>query len=83
VRDGIPLTGSSAIRSTGDVVTTPRKLEEISSNLDDMSITLEEIKDEVKNGKTGTTDKLDKVQAEMEKATDMIDDSLTPEKPEK
>jgi len=64
-------------------VTTSRKLEEISSNLDDMSVTLEEIKDEVKNGETGTTDRLDKVQAEMEKATDMIDDSLTLEKPEK
>jgi methyl-accepting chemotaxis protein len=72
-----------AIRPTGDVVTTSRKLEEISSNLDDMSVTLEEIKDEVKNGETRTGDKLDKVQAEMEKATDMIDDSLIPEKPEK
>lgn len=48
-----------------------------------MSVTLEEIKDEVKTGETGTTDRLDKVQAEMEKATDMIDDSLTPEPPEK
>jgi hypothetical protein len=64
-------------------VTTPRKLEEISSNLDDMSLTLEEIKDEVKSGETGNIEKLDKVQAEMEKATDMIDDSLTPEPPEK
>jgi hypothetical protein len=72
-----------AIGPTGDVVTTSRKLEEISSNLDDMSVTLEEIKDEVKTGETGTTDRLDKVQAEMEKATDMIDDSLTPEEPEK
>ena len=64
-------------------MTTSRKLEEISSNLDDMSVTLEEIKDEVKSGETGKIEKLDKVQAEMEKATDMIDDSLTPEPPEK
>jgi hypothetical protein len=79
----VPLTGSSAIRPTGDVVTTSRKLEEISSNLDDMSLTLEEIKDEVKSGETGNIKKLDKVQAEMEKATDMIDDSLKPQPPQK
>jgi hypothetical protein len=48
-----------------------------------MSITLEEIKEEVKSSDAGDTKKLDKVQAEMEKATDMIDDSLTPEPPEK
>jgi hypothetical protein len=79
----VPLTGSSAIRPTGDVVNTSRKLEEISSNLDDMSLTLEEIKDEVKSGETGNIKKLDKVQAEMEKATDMIDDSLKPQPPQK
>jgi hypothetical protein len=61
---------------------TSRKLEEISSNLDDMSVTLEEIKDEIKSGDEGKLEKLDKVQAEMEKATGMIDDSLTPQPPE-
>jgi hypothetical protein len=68
-------------------VTTSRKLEEISSDLDDMSLTLEEIKEEVKTSDPGDDPgdikKLDEVQAEIEKASDMIDDSLTPEPPEK
>jgi hypothetical protein len=54
----------------------------MSSDLDDMSITIEEIKDEVKNGDRGDTKKLDEVQAEIEKASDLIDDSLSPEPPE-
>jgi hypothetical protein len=75
-------TGPDCSSATGDVVTS-RKLEEISSNLDDMSVTLEEIKDEVKSGETGNIEKLDKVQADMEKANDMIDDSLDPQPAEK
>jgi hypothetical protein len=64
-------------------VTTSRKLEQMSSDLDDMSITLDEIKDEVKTGDTGEIKKLDEVQSEIEKVSDMIDDSLNPEPPEK
>jgi predicted Mrr-cat superfamily restriction endonuclease len=64
-------------------VTTSRKLEEVSSDLDDMSITLDEIKADVKSGEAGDIKELDKVQAELEKASDLIDDSLTPELPEK
>jgi hypothetical protein len=71
--------------TTGGVVTTSRKLEEMSSDLDDMSITLDEIKDEVETetGETGDIKKLDEVQSEIEKASDLIDDSLSPEPPEK
>ena len=57
---------------------TSRKLDRIADNLDDMSVTLEEIKEDV-----GTTDaldtvKLDKVQAEMERATEMIEECIDP-----
>ena len=67
-----------AIGPTGDVVTTSRKLEEISSNLDDMSVTLEEIKEDVRTTDALDTVKLDKVKAEMERATEMIDEYVDP-----
>lgn len=63
-------------------MTTSRKLEEIASNLDDMSVTLEEIKEEITSNDTGDSGKLDKVQTDMEKATDMIEESLMREPPE-
>jgi hypothetical protein len=65
------------------VVTTSRKLEEVSSDLDDMSITIDEIKDEATIGDRDDTKTLDEVQAEIEKASDMIDDSLSSDTPEK
>ena len=59
-----------------------RKLEDIASNLDDMSITLEEIKEEIASDDPPSTEKLDQIQNEMERAADAIDDSLTHEPPE-
>ncbi len=59
---------------------TTRKLEQIASNLDDMSVTLEEIREEITGNETGNPlPKLDKVQADMERAADQIDDVVDPE----
>jgi methyl-accepting chemotaxis protein len=63
-------------------VTKKRQLEEIASNLDDMSVTLEEIKDQVQDNEAPSSKKLDKVQAGIEKATEVIDESLNGESPE-
>lgn len=60
-------------------MTTSRKLEDIASDLDDMSVTLEEIKDEIKSTDALDVRKIDKAQAALEEASDMIDESLTPE----
>ena len=59
-------------------MTTDRKLEEIVSNLDDMSETIEEIKDQ-KGGASDATDKLDSLQGEMTRATDLIEEALESE----
>jgi hypothetical protein len=67
---------------TGDTVMTSRKLEDIASNLDDMSITLEEIKEEIASDDPRSTDKLDQIQNDMERAADKIDDSLTHQPPD-
>jgi hypothetical protein len=63
----------------GGIVTTSRKLEDIASQLDDMSVTVDEIKDEIKSTDALDVGKIDKVQAALEKASDMIDESLTPD----
>ena len=59
-------------------MTTSQTLEEIASDLDDMSVTLEEIKE---NGKSNdaSDEKLDKVQKDMHRAADSIEESLDPE----
>lgn len=62
-------------------MTTSRKLEEIASNLDDMSVTLEEIKEEINSNDT-CTETLDKVKTDMERAADVIEESLTRQPPE-
>jgi hypothetical protein len=59
---------------------TTRKLEEIASNLDDISVTLEEIKEEVKTGHdTRNLTKLDQVQMDVERVADVIDDAVDPD----
>ncbi len=60
-------------------MTTARKLEDIASDLDDMSVTLEEIKDNPSGD--ASEDKLDKVQADMDRVADSIEKSLDPERP--
>ena len=62
---------------------TSRKLESIANNLDDMSVTLEEIKEDVKSTEAVDPAKLDKVQAQMERATDLIEEYIDPAHPDK
>lgn len=54
---------------------TTRKLEEIVSNLDDMSETIEEIKERVESEPIATG-KLDRLQTDMTRASDLIEESL-------
>ena len=54
---------------------TTRKLEEIVSNLDDMSDTIEEIKDRP-GGEPISTRKLDELQTEITRASDLIEETL-------
>lgn len=61
-------------------MTTARKLEDIASDLDDMSVTLEEIKDDP-NRSDASEEKLDKVQADLDRVADSIEKSLDPERP--
>jgi predicted RNA-binding Zn-ribbon protein involved in translation (DUF1610 family) len=76
---GIPDGSTRQNGSTGSeetFATTSRKLEEMASNLDDLSVTLEEIKEEITDGNRRETEKLDKVHTEMERAADAIEESL-------
>ena len=61
-------------------MTTERKLEDIASNLDDMSTTIEEIKDQ---GPTAPidTEKLDSLRTEMSRTAELIEESLETSKP--
>ncbi len=65
---------------------TSRKLEEIAANLDDMSITVEEIKEDLKerhsSGALQGAEKLDQVLSDMERAADEIEAALTREQPD-
>ncbi|MDQ3349743.1 MAG: hypothetical protein M3545_17495 [Acidobacteriota bacterium] len=67
-------------------MSTSRKLEEIAANLDDMSITVEEIKEDLKerdsSGAPQGAKKLDQVQSDMERAADEIEAALTREPPD-
>jgi methyl-accepting chemotaxis protein len=56
------------------IMNTDRKLGEVAANLDDMSDTIEEIKDAVHDGGTPSTATLDDLQQDMEEASDAIDD---------
>jgi hypothetical protein len=62
-------------------VTTSRKLEEMASNLDDLSVTLEEIREEITDSNRHETEKLDRVHTEMERAADAIEESLMRQTP--
>lgn len=59
-----------------------QQLDRIAGNLDDLSITLEEIKEDVKATDAVDIRRLDEIQTEMEKATDMIEESIDPGDPE-
>jgi hypothetical protein len=64
-------------------VGTSRKLEEIASNLDDLSVTLEEIKETVKDDEAADPKKLDKIQRGIDRAADAIEEAVDPEPPAK
>ena len=53
---------------------TDRKLGEVAADLDDISDTLEEIKDAVREGGTPSEGMLDEVQQDVEDASDALDD---------
>ena len=53
---------------------TNRKLGEVAANLDDISDTLEEIKDAVHEGSTPSEGALEGLQQDVEDASDAIDD---------
>ena len=53
---------------------TDRKLGEVAANLDDISDTLEEIKDAVHEGGTPSEGTLDGLQQDVDDASDAIDD---------
>ena len=60
-----------------------RKLEKIASNLDDLSVTLEEIKEAVQDDDPADTKKLDKIQGSIDQAADAIEEVVDPEQPAK
>jgi len=61
---------------------TQRKLEEIASGLDDLSVTLEEINQTVQEEGTADQKTLAKIGSDMERAADAIDDAVDPDTPE-
>ena len=61
-------------------MTTSKKLEDIASDLGDMSVTLEEIKE---TGNSHDSEKLDRVQTDLDRAADAIEEALDPEEPSK
>ncbi len=56
-------------------MTRSRKLEDIASNLEDMSVTIEEIKEEADTDAIAT-EKLDSVRTEMSRAAELIEEAL-------
>ena len=62
---------------------TDRKLGEVAANLDDMSDTIEEIKDAVDEGGTPSAATLDDLQEDVEEASDAIDEVVDPERARK
>lgn len=53
----------------------------MASNLDDLSLTLEEIKEEITDGSRRETEKLDKVHTEIARTADAIEESLMRQTP--
>jgi methyl-accepting chemotaxis protein len=60
---------------------TDRKLGEVAANLDDVSDTIEEIKDAAQEGTLPSTATLDELQEDVEDASDAIDEVVDPERP--
>jgi hypothetical protein len=60
-------------------VSTDRELEKIAANLDDMSVTLEEIKATTEESGSPDTKELAESHEDIERAADAIDDAVDPE----
>jgi hypothetical protein len=60
-------------------VSTDRELEKIAANLDDMSVTLEEIKATTEESGSPDTKELAEIHEDIERAADAIDDAVDPE----
>lgn len=57
---------------------TDRKLGEVAANIDDMSDSIEELKDAAHEGGSPSEDALDELQQDVEKASDAIDEVVDP-----
>ena len=62
---------------------TYRKLGEVAANLDDMSDTVEDLKNTMEEGGAPSGETLDRLQEDMEEASDTIDEIVDPESPRK
>jgi len=59
-------------------MTNPRKLNDVASDLEDVSVTIDEIREEeAAEGVPVASTPIDEIQAQIEKAVDIIDESLT------
>lgn len=56
-------------------MTTPKKLEEIAGELDDLTLSIEEIEDEIGDAKAPVAP-LEHARADIERAADLIEESL-------
>lgn len=59
---------------------TNRKLGEVAANLDDMSDSIEELKDVAHEGGPPSDDALDELQENVEQASDLIDEVVDPKR---
>jgi len=60
---------------------TPRKLEDIASDLDDISLSVEELKETVQSDDSVDAEALDEVQRGIARASEAVDDAADPKKP--
>ena len=67
---------------TGAVMNTPRKLEDIASDLDDISLNVEELKETAQSDDSVDAEALDEVQRGIARASEAVDDAADPKKPD-
>jgi hypothetical protein len=63
-------------------VSTDRNLQEVAAKLDDMSLTLEELKEKVKENAAVVPQELHQLQNEVQRAAEKIEGVVDPELPE-
>ena len=61
---------------------TPRKLEDIASDLDDISLSVEELKETAQSDHSVDAEALDEVQRGIARASEAVDDAADPKKPD-